>query len=596
MENINFKKKSLVASIVIASSAILYGCANKPSEYDAYNRTGTKVNSDHVKDVNKIIDESDKFSLGKPEFGKINDDFYVNKTPVDSIDGNKLKSLPIEFSRNVSFYTKSVKLKDFLAEIEAEAGVQIVMPYKFLEDFTGTAYNGFEEEVIKRMTIDGGLAAFTETEEPQFDEEFPEQGVVPVVEGEPDSDRVLTPPERGGLDRSGVKGLVNKVVTPEIKYEGSLKGLLDNLSSIYGLNWKYDADIQKVLFFKYDTKVFYVYSSKKKVDSSTTISTNSKSGADGEAGNIQSSTSSDIKIDDESDSWSELVSTVESIVGDEGEVSFMKQQRKIIVTAKDEVLSHVAGVINGVNDDATTQVVMKVDIKNLIVNSNENINVNLQYINDNLTGKLADITGLSSFSLIKNGLPSGENVTFGASSDNKTDITGDVLSTFGTTRNAFSKSFITKNNQTFPVQMVNNERYISEVSVTVDNETTTTDVETDDIMDGITINVTPSVIGNRIEVELTGAISSNDGIVEREIGGGDSSVALGLPREGKKNIHQEVILSNGVPKVVSVLKKDYSTAEKSGPFSPFAWFLGGSTSKSEKDEYIIITVTAYINR
>lgn len=563
MNNIKMNKKAIVLGI--AGSLMVAGCANKPENYERYNRTSTAVSNDAVSEVDRILNEKENFILEEPEFGKIKNDYYVNKKTVDSIKSNSEKTLPIEFSKDIEIYSKQLPLDDLINAIENKLGVVVYLPRKELEIFSGAPYNYYNE------VLGIGMSLALKEDNNSDDGQGPLSDVPEMIINE-------------------------KILAPKLNYNGTLKGLLDKLSAYYGLKWKYDADIQKVLYYKFDTETFYVFSSKKDVESETTISTKSSSGADGESGSVDSTTSSDITISESGNNWEELISVVKGIVGENGSVTFLKQQRKVIVTAEDKILSQVSDFIKNVNNDASSQVVMNIDIRNIVVNSNDNININLNYINDSLTGKLADITGLSAFSITKNGLPSGENVTFTGSSDNKTDITGDVLSGFGTTVNAFSKSFITKNNETFPIQMVNNERYISKVSIDKDETSTTTSVEVDDVMDGITINVTPSIVGNRIELDLTGAISSNDGIVETEIGSEDSSVSIGLPREGKKNIHQEVIVPNGVPKVVSVIKKDLVSSEKEGPLSPFAWFFGGKTNKSEKEEYIIITVTAYINR
>lgn len=563
MNNIKMNKKAIVLGI--AGSLMVAGCANKPENYERYNRTSTAVSNDAVSEVDRILNEKENFILEEPEFGKIKNDYYVNKKTVDSIKSNSEKTLPIEFSKDIEIYSKQLPLDDLINEIESKLGVVVFLPKDELEkSFSGLPYNYYNE------VLGVGVTALA-MEEVDSDEENPFSDASFITQNK-------------------------TILAPKLSHNGTLKGLLDKLSAYYGLKWKYDADIQKVLYYKFDTETFYVFSSKKDVESETTISTKSSSGADGESGSVDSTTSSDIKISDSGNNWEELISVVKGIVGENGVVTFLKQQRKIVVTAEDKVLSQVSDFIRNVNNDASSQVVMNVDIRNIVVNSNDNININLNYINDSLTGKLADITGLSAFSITKNGLPSGENVTFSGSSDNKTDITGDVLSGFGTTVNAFSKSFIIKNNETFPIQMVNNESYISKTSINSNQTSTTTSVTTDAVMDGITINVKPSIVGNRIELDLTGAISSNNGIVEKEIGSEDSRVVIGLPREGKKNIHQEVIVPNGVPKVISVIKKDLISSEKEGPLSPFAWFFGGRTNKSEKEEYIIITVTAYINR
>lgn len=577
-------KKSLLALSV--STLLIAGCANnKPDDFEKYNKNATDLAREDVKSAEEFMEMKENFDLDKPEFGKLINDYYVPQRSVDSIAGKERQDLPIEFRKNILFITKEVPLRNTVSKINDLTDVKISFPYKSMGGFSGQGYSINDTQSLGSTGIPGqGVLTYDENGNP-----IPQN-----IQG-----------NRNNLDREAFNS--EEVLSPKLKFNGSLEELLDKMAIYYDLKWKYDSNLGQVFFYKYETATFFVYSSRKSVNSQTSISTDTTGeGGGDETGSSSTATSSSIEINEESDNWQELQDSVNNIVGDRGEVSFFKQQRKVLVTAPDGVLADVSSFLDSVNKDAQTQVVMQVSVKNVLIEDNNTVNMNLSYINNSITGRLAEITGLTSFTIEREGVETPGSVSIGASSDNKTDVAGDVLATFGTVNNTTEQSFIVKNNQTFPIQITTNETYVAEVSIQTNQTNSNASVETDEVMDGVTFNITPSVIGNQIEIELKGSLSTNDGIREISVGSSQNSadggaeqsdlVTLGLPTVSRKNIYQEFIIANGVPKAVSIIKKSNTETEKSGPISPWAWFFGGSNSKQNKEEYLVVTVTAYINR
>ena len=139
-------------------------------------------------------------------------------------------------------------------------------------------------------------------------------------------------------------------------------------------------------------------------------------------------------------------------------------------------------------------------------------------------------------------------------------------------------------------QITQNADYVASIDRKTNNETGDENVSTeiDTVKDGVTLTVTPRIIGEEVRLEYSMSLNVNDGLVQAP--GVDG---VQLPRESNKDFNQSIIASNGQTTVVMAYQKEDSKTSSQGPFSDTLWFLGGNESYSTDKEIVVITATPF---
>jgi hypothetical protein len=566
--NKNSINKILLFSVPVAAT----GCANRELITAETVQSGILDDSEILK-MELLKDPS------RNRIGEVIDDFYVSKKAHKSIK-SKATGYPIEFYKKFNISIPDIGLDFLLAYIYKSSGVTVRFDPSDLSVLVG------EGGRTDHNTNGNGVI----TDEGAYAEEVRGSAL-------PDPEDVRATNAYGETE-----GVMSNISTADVRFEtmqfnGNLAEFLDFISVKVNLKWNYDSVTNEVYFYSKRAEVFYVNISTKIFKKSNTITTNTSTSVDGGgAGDDQSKTASLVTQSITDDPWTNILDTVRSVVGESGEVVGFKSQKKIIVKSGDFQLSKVREFIEGVNYDANNQILVKVEVSNLSTTDSDNFNIDVNYINNIMSSK---ILGLDTFALSAANAVTGSLPGFGGTTDGSTnnagelikgvDITGEVLSGFGTVSRDSLQQFLVKNNTPYAMQLTQNTSYVKSISVEESDEgDETTSTEIGEIADGITYLFTPSVYENNINLEISTSISNLDKL---ETAPGNDQVQL--PLTSKKGISQEVNLSDGVPRIVSILEVDTKKSNKQGPLSSSLFFLGGSRSHAVKKEYLIVTVTAY---
>lgn len=390
-----------------------------------------------------------------------------------------------------------------------------------------------------------------------------------------------------GADSSGSSERDELKIKP-FDYTGDFESFLDYFTVLHDLKWNYDENSGKVFVYETDIRTFYVYEDDVSINASNSISTQSSSSSEGAStGNNQS-----VSYSNQSVPWDDIEETVNNLLSDNGRVSFNRRNGKVIVEDNDFVLSKIEDYVTKVNDAATRQVAGRVDIITVKLSDSQNFGVNINYLNDALSNNL-----LGSFTGSLNLGGSIDGGGFGGNAlsiENNSGFTGllGFLSTMGTVNLSSSTDFNTLNNNAVSFQITSNEEYVQRYSAE-SNTLGSRDnfsVETGVIQDGITMNVTPRIIGDQVRMNFSVALSTNDGFNP------DSPVPqIQLPRTSNRNFNQSIISNNGETRVIVAYTRDSGSTTSSGPGSSRLWFIGGNERFEEEKEVILITSTVYFD-
>lgn len=379
-----------------------------------------------------------------------------------------------------------------------------------------------------------------------------------------------------------------------VSYQGSLSGLLDEISSRFGIWWSYEK--KEIYFYKYVTRTFVLYT----LPTKPTLSVNVGGSASGSGGSSSLTLSSSASME----LWGNIEKAISSMIDKSSQLTLDPANGTISLTATPNDIKKVAKYVNEQNARLSRQVAISVKVLQVSVDDSDQYGLDLSaaFSDGSTSGAITGATAL------------GSDVTSGLSMK---VLTGNwtinsaiqALSKQGTTNLITSGTVTTLNNKPAPIQVVRKQNYISEITKTnsggdasyYDISTETKEIET-----GFTMDVLPRVLEHgrlllmfnltlsdliRLEkVFLTGA--------EETEGGGtapaDSGQYIQNPVIESRGFTQEVALKSGETLILTGYERVQNETTKTGIGSATNSLLGGSAVAGKTRSILVIMLTPVV--
>jgi type IVB pilus formation R64 PilN family outer membrane protein len=150
----------------------------------------------------------------------------------------------------------------------------------------------------------------------------------------------------------------------------------------------------------------------------------------------------------------------------------------------------------------------------------------------------------------------------------------------------------TTNFQMIPVEVVEEQAYVSEVSVTLDTfGNPTQSITTDTVVTGFQMQLLPRVLNTR-EILLRYSLDLSDLVGIETFESSDSTVQL--PEVTRSKFEQQVILKNGQTLVLSGFERQRTEVDREGVGSPNFLGLGGVAEGQIRRASSIVFITPRI--
>jgi type IVB pilus formation R64 PilN family outer membrane protein len=393
----------------------------------------------------------------------------------------------------------------------------------------------------------------------------------------------------------------DSLILKPVKFDGTVKGMLDYVSILNGLKWKYDAEFNRAYLYVYETREFSIYDFADARDQKTSISNSTSQQADSTSGGSSRQFTKTGKIDP----WEEITESIENMLSDDGgsSASFDQKTGLVIVKDNDYNLSRIHSYIERLNKASTTEVNVQyrmvrvkytdLNTKGLDINflnnglknnvfGSFNMEAGLGGLSPNIAGNLSTLQEISQGNYL-----TLANKSFGA-------LMG-FLNQVGTAEIAYHADLSLVNNEVYTHQGGKNKEYISSIERSSfkengeDNITTKKDVA----VDGINLSLKPRVIGDRVLLDYSVATSDFEGLDDAGLGTGLEGVKL--KRDSSLDIGTTAVLENGETRILQMVHESEETTDTQGFFDEAFWFLGGKENRETQKSMILITVTAYYN-
>ena len=368
---------------------------------------------------------------------------------------------------------------------------------------------------------------------------------------------------------SAVTSSSGLTIRPNLR--GSLSDVLDQVANAFEVEWVYSDG--RILFRDYVTRKYQI----------TALPTTSTYASAVGSNDITSNTAIT------SDVWAEVRDTMKGLVGEQAQVSIGSTTGLVTVTAKVSDQNRVQEYVEQLNGSLAQQITFDVNVLTVTLSDNQSFGLDLSAAIDGSDGAAAfgntptfgrkiadDATSNVSIGSVNIGVISGD-VQLGAIVN--------ALSSQGQVSVSNRTGATTSNNRGVPIEVVEEQAYLAEVSVEDDsngNQTVTRTPGT--VTTGFQMQLLPRVMNNRdIMVHYTVRLSSLNDL--KTFGTGNEAVQL--PEVSTTSFEQQAVLKNGQTLVLAGFERERLSTGKDGGVGGVS---GGITAGHSSTESKVATV------
>jgi type IVB pilus formation R64 PilN family outer membrane protein len=396
-----------------------------------------------------------------------------------------------------------------------------------------------------------------------------------------------------------------------IDYDGELTGLLDILASKTASWWKLSADGRGVVFYRTETRTFYLPALPNKTRGSSQIAANSTSsngsgsgssggsssgGGANNASLIGASTTTDFEVD----MWGDLERTAKT-VGGGAQVAVSPSLGSVTVTGNPTQVRAVEEWAKGVADNLSQQVAITVDVYVLKGDAEDNYGWNPSVLFSSLSGRYgltltspdvpAVVSGTSPLNLTASVLSTatGRLSQFAGS-----EFTLNALSTKGKVVQTMHQTVVTLNGRPVPLQVADVKGYLAaqtpSASVALGATPLPPTLTPGTLTTGFTAVFTPKLVNGRVLLAMDITHSNDNGFGKA---GTDESF-IQTPNYSLGTFQQSASLNPGDSLLLTGVQKYSGQSKRSGVGSPDVFVAGGGIDDTSDRLLTAIVVTAKV--
>ena len=325
-----------------------------------------------------------------------------------------------------------------------------------------------------------------------------------------------------------------KGATVNIDYRGEVVGLLDELASQLNLSWEFVNEpgaTPKIHIFHVKTLVLPIDLLPGRSNFVNNLTSSSDAGGGEENGqSLNAGAAMTVSYENNSsDPWTDVLETVQGMLTSYGSVSANRTSGYITVTDLPSNLQLVENYVVHVNEKAGKKIAVRVDVYDVTTREGSNYGINWNAVANYLSSSVSLASNASS---AITGLDGGGMFTFNTTNENSrfqlNNAMFSALQSIGDTSLVTGTTVYTVNGNPAPVQVVDRQDYVKEISFSSIGEGSSGEVqasvEPGTLVTGYFMVVTPKILSdNQILMNLSISLSNVVDIVPFEFPGMGSS-------------------------------------------------------------------------
>ena len=326
---------------------------------------------------------------------------------------------------------------------------------------------------------------------------------------DPQPTKQSSSPELPALDDLGLPPLAMSGLI-DVSYTGSLRGLLDTISSLSGYGWDYDAKINRVTFSAMQVRTYTSQvSNKSKERTSGSSISGSSINSTVSSGDTSSQTSQVHTSKIEMDIWKEIETAVKGLLSKRGTVSINQSAGTVTVRDSYTRLRDVTAYIDSINARLSRQVAITVRVWALELTDASSAGLNLQALFENndvsvVAGSLGDLGSASTAAVsVVKGKLKGSSGTIKA------------LKEWGRATQLSSAGGLLMSNQPLPVQAIKRHAYLAGMTLATSEYNQTSEITPGEVTTGFAMTIIPHILPDRrVILQYTVTLSALDSMEE----------------------------------------------------------------------------------
>lgn len=392
-----------------------------------------------------------------------------------------------------------------------------------------------------------------------------------------------------------------------VDYDGPLSGLLDICAGKLGVWWKY-VEGRGVVFYKTETKTFYLPALPNKTKGSSQIAANSTTsngggsggGSSGSGANnsslIGASTTTDFSVD----IWGDLEKTAQTVAAG-ATVAVNASMGSVTVTGSPTQVRNVEEWVRSVADNLSQQVAITVDVYVLKGSAEDNYNWNPSVAFSSLSGKYGlKLTSPDAPAVISGNNPMNLTASILQTASGKlAQYSGSAfavkaLSTKGEVVQTMHQTVVTLNGRPAPLQIADVQGYLAastpSASVAVGATPLPPSLTPGTLTTGFTATFLPKIVNGKVLLAMDITNSSNNGFGQA----GTATSFIQTPNYSLGTFQQSASLTPGDSLLLTGLQQQTGQSKRSGTGAPDVHILGGGLDDSTGKLLTAIVVTAKV--
>ena len=379
-----------------------------------------------------------------------------------------------------------------------------------------------------------------------------------------------------------------------IQYDGSLRGLLDEVAARTGNSWAWRNG--RAVLMHVDTRSFQIHAIPGRSTVEATVSNMTSAGgqsAGGDASSRMTQTSNEsgqtTSVRTEIETFDTIAKSIEAMLSPKGKVFAAPATGTVSVTDVPAVLDRVGAFVRDLNQQMTRQVVVDVRVYAVDMEQNESYGIDWRLVWENVSSKYRLVTDLSAGPVDPDASSLNLSVIDNGSQFGGSQALLRALSAQGNVSIKSSAAVVTLSNQPAPVQIAEETTYLAESTTQlVANAGAAVSLTQGKVVTGFSMNVLPVVLdSNDVLLQLQMNLSTLRGL--REIASGDQRIEA--PQIDARQFLQRVKLQSGSTLVLSGFEQDRINTDAKGIGKPTFTLAGGSRNGSRKNTVLVVTLT-----
>lgn len=327
--------------------------------------------------------------------------------------------------------------------------------------------------------------------------------------------------ELPALDDLGLPPLASMSGLIDVSYTGSLRGLLDTISSLSGYGWDYDAKTNRITFSAMQVRTYTIMAAPGVITYDSQVSNKSKertgsSSISGSSinstvtsGDTSSQTSQVHQTKIEMNIWKEIETAVKGLLSKRGTVSINQAAGTVTVRDSYTRLRDVTAYIDSINARLSRQVAITVRVWALELTDASSAGLNLQALFENndvsvVAGSLGDLGSASTAAVsVVKGKLKGSSGTIKA------------LKEWGRATQLSSAGGLLMSNQPLPVQAIKRHAYLAGMTLATSEYNQTSEITPGEVTTGFAMTIIPHILPDRrVILQYTVTLSALDSMEE----------------------------------------------------------------------------------